>query len=286
MKKPEICPICGSKVKRVVHATTGNSYYRCSNKDCIFVLGTNYTEAEMHLQGTKLSSECLKCGDKLTVVNGPNGLYAKCPNCDCDSKPIKYQGRLYMKYANAYRENVREEVKLLIRNYQSKKVEKEFDFEEFIAVPSGNSTSLKKRTSTVEIKGGGTTQAILSVLATDVEMPMNSKYISEKIGKTQSQVRPSLYLMRKSGKIKIVGYDNSCLNPSILYQVADSPLPEMRVFSEKEGYISISKFIESNAYKYGGRNNARAKLMAGIKKANLQPVPYSAEKGICDGYLP
>ena len=92
-RRPRKCPICGSKITRVTNAVTKNSYFKCSNNECSFVLGENYTDAEFNLQGTILKATCLKCNKPLVVVNGPRGLYPKCVHCSCDSEPTFYNGK-------------------------------------------------------------------------------------------------------------------------------------------------------------------------------------------------
>ena len=68
MKRPTKCPICGEKIKRVLNNNTGNSYFKCSNDECLFALSEEYTDAELYLQGQTLETTCLKCGKPLTII--------------------------------------------------------------------------------------------------------------------------------------------------------------------------------------------------------------------------
>ena len=106
-RRPEKCPLCGSKITKVVNAITKNFYYKCSNNNCHFALGTEYTDAEYYLQGQTLQTGCISCSKNLTIVNGPNGLYARCFNCNCDSESTCYNGKVYSKWVNANRKNVK-----------------------------------------------------------------------------------------------------------------------------------------------------------------------------------
>ena len=117
-EKPTECPICGSKVSRVLHGVTKKWYYKCSNSNCHFNVSEDYKDEEVALQGTKLTSKCIQCGEHLEVACGPHGLYPRCFNCDCDSKPTLVGNVVVSKWANAHSWNAKEEIKKLRKTFE------------------------------------------------------------------------------------------------------------------------------------------------------------------------
>ena len=284
MKKPTICPICGSKVKKVMHAVTRNSYFKCTNIKCHFALGVNYTETELNLQGTLLTSECLKCGKKLEVANGPHGLYGRCFNCNCDITPTKYQGKLYIKYANAYRNSVKEEVETLINNYQKGEADKEFDFEANIAIPTKESTYKSKEPQKGSAPYGSLVYKVTQTLSGSISTPMSCEDISKKTNISLSQARSTINKLKKFNKVKVVGYLEEYAKPTMLYQLIESSLPEVEVMKWNDEYTSITQFIKDNHSKYGNATKMRHIINAGIKKYNIKSVVTQDNKGFVSSF--
>lgn len=285
MKRPTKCPLCGSKITKVMNATTKNFYYRCSNHKCRFVLGAEYTEAEYYLQGQTLQTGCINCGESLTVVNGPSGLYARCFNCNCDTRPTSYNGKMYPKWVNSNRKNVKEELQSLINEFEASKNSEDiqYDFDAFIAVPSEQKIPVKKETF---IKPKGTLlSSILEVLQEDLNKPMGASEIGTTIDSHVNSVRTSLLSLRTLGLVKIVSYiENPTGNHTMLYQVTESPLPELKTYTKEEGYSTIASFLKDNIDKYGSIVRAKEVLIKGLKDNNVKAVLFNSKKGICSGY--
>ena len=175
-KRPTRCPICGGKITRVTNAVTKNSYFKCSNEGCHFVLGENYTDAEYYLQGRTLNTICIKCHNPLEVANGPHGLYARCFKCDCDVKPTTYNGKTYQRWANTHKLGVSEEIESLIKNFNAKEVvaeDKLYDFEAFI------SSSPEKTTQKEPQQKDTICEKILTYLKSDLSKGRTAEDISE-----------------------------------------------------------------------------------------------------------
>lgn len=276
-KRPTKCPICGSKITRITNAVTRNSYFKCSNKNCHFVLGEHYTDAEFYLQGRTLSKTCLKCHNPLEVANGPHGLYARCFKCNCDTKPTTYNGKTYQRWANTHTLGVSEEIESLIKNFNAEEVKVEdsfYDFDAFIA-----STSVKNTPKdTISVK-------ILSLLSNDAKVPFSAQEIRDKIDAKIGSVRTSLLSLRSLNLIKIVGCTkNPAGNHTILYQTTDSPLPSLTIHTKEEGYNSIASFLKENTDKYGAVIRAKEVLIAALQSNKIKPVLFNSAKGICNGY--
>lgn len=278
-RRPRKCPICGSKITRVTNAVTKNSYFKCSNNECSFVLGENYTDAEFNLQGTILKATCLKCNKPLVVVNGPRGLYPKCVHCSCDSEPTFYNGKMYSKWVNARRACATEEIKQLVQNFNSKSTDDElYDFNAFITSKSVE----KKNTQASEVTIG---EKVLAYLMEDTNKPRSAQDISIAIGAKIGSVRTSLLSLKTLKLVKIVQYVKNTLgNHTLLYQAAESSLPELVTFTKEEGYNSTSSFLKENIDKYGNIIRAKEKLLVGLKKADIKPILFQSQKGVCDGY--
>lgn len=281
-KRPARCPICGEKITRVTNAVTKNSYFKCSNEGCHFVLGENYTDAEYYLQGRTLNTVCIKCHKPLTVANGPHGLYAKCFNCDCDVKPTTYNGKTYQRWANTHKMGVSEEVESLIKNFNAKEVAVEdelYDFETFIASSPKGDTNEKFQSENTNY------EKILTYLTSDLSASRTAEDISEALDIKIGTVRTSLLNLRTLELIKIVGFiPNKAGNHTILYQSVDSPLPKMQVFSKEDGYGSINSFLKDNIDKYGSVVRAKEVLLGALKKSNVKPSLFRSTRGIGDGY--
>lgn len=279
-RRPRKCPICGSKITRVTNVVTKNSYFKCSNNECSFVLGENYTDAEFNLQGTILKATCLKCNKPLVVVNGPRGLYPKCVHCSCDSEPTFYNGKMYPRWVNARRTCATEEIKQLVQNFNSKSTDDElYDFNAFIT-----SKSVEKK-DTQALEGTTNSEKILVYLMSDTTKPRSAQDISKATGAKIGSIRTSLLSLRTLKLIKIVDYTESISgNHTLLYQVTESGLPEIATFTKEEGYNSASSFLKDNVDKYGNIIRSKEKLMAGLKEANVKPILFQSPKGVCYGY--
>lgn len=282
-KRPTKCPICGGKITRVTNAVTKNSYFKCSNEGCHFVLGEDYTEAEFDLQGRTLNTICIKCHKPLTVANGPHGLYARCFNCDCDIKPTTYNGKTYQRWANTHKMGVSEEIESLIKNFNAKGVASEdklYDFEAFIS--SGADEVLSKKENKPESTN---CEKILTYLESDLSKGRTAEDISEALSIKIGTVRTSLLNLRTLELIKIVGFiSNKAANHTILYQSVGSLLPEMQIFSKEDGYDSINSFLKNNIDKYGSVVRAKEVLLGALKKNNVKPSLFRSTRGIGDGY--
>ena len=280
-KRPTKCPLCGSNISKVMNATTKNFYYKCSNHKCRFVLGSNYTDAEYYLQGQTLKTGCIKCGESLTVVNGPNGLYARCFHCDCDTRPIFYNGKMYQKWVNANRKNVKEEVNTLINSFKSSEnsEDAQYDFDAYIAspveeVPMGN----LEQKDTICTK-------ILATLRENKDKPMGATELGILTKTKINSVRTSLLSLRSLGSVKIVNFrENPTGNHTLFYQSVDSSLPEIKTYTKEDGYNTVGSFLKENAKKYGSIVRAKEILIKGLKDNAVEPVLFHSSRGICSGY--
>ena len=277
MTRPTTCPICGEKIVRVTNAVTRNSYFKCSNKECHFVLGENFTEEEFNLQGKALQSTCVGCGNPLTIANGPNGLYARCFKCSCDTRPTVFNGKTYPKWVNAQRNKTKEEIKSLINSFKCEE-DKFYDFEKYIAIEDSQESTPKK--------GGATlSEKIKNYLMLDVKKPVGAQELSEKLNERPASIRTTLLFMRSLDILKIVGYkENPLGNHTILYQVEESPLKKLEVYSKEDGYNTISSFLMENSNKYGSKYKNRGILAETLEKNNIMPSLFNSRKGICYGY--
>lgn len=280
-KRPTKCPICGGKITRVTNAVTKNSYFKCSNGCCHFVLGENYTDAEFYLQGRTLNTICIKCHKPLAVANGPHGLYARCFNCDCDIKPTTYNGKTYQRWANTHKLGVSEEIESLIKNFNAKEVVVEdnlYDFEAFISSSPKSEQEKSQQEDT-------TCEKILAYLMSDLSKSRTAEDISEALNVKVGTVRTSILTLRTLELIKVVGFiPNKAGNHTILYQSANSSLPEAQIFCKEDGYDSINSFLKNNIDKYGSVVRAKEVLLGALKKSNVKPSLFRSTKGIGDGY--
>lgn len=285
MKRPLTCPVCGSKISRITNATTGNSYFRCSNRNCFFVLSEAYTDADFYLQGTPLKSRCLKCGEPLKVASGPHGLYPRCFSCDCDTAPFKINGRVFQKWANARREDARAEVVALEEEFNSKNEDDQlYDFDEFIANVEPNVGETKPKKGREEKEMSTNNKKILNLLESDLNKPWSAEDISNTAKMHIGSARTSLLLLRSLKEIKVVGAEEHCGNFTLLYQIMGSPLPEVALYSREDGYNSITSFLKENADKYGSVIRARETLVAALKESGVELSLFKNTRCICAGY--
>ena len=282
--RPEKCPICGGKVVKITNALTKRFYYQCSNKDCYFVLGENYTEAELYLQGQHLQTGCLKCGAPLTIANGPDGLYPRCFECDCDSRPIFYNGKVYHKWVNAHRKNTAEEMSSLITSFNEPDESEDikYDFNAFVLseVPAENNNS-----EIISVETPTNLEKVMEVLLRDTSKPMGIQDLCLETGIVKNSMRPLILYMKSHQQIKVVGYkempSKSC---ALLYQVPESPLPEITIYTKGEGYSTVRCYAKQNKTKYGHIHNLKEFLSRRLEEKKVRGVLFSSVKGVYFGY--
>ena len=276
--KPMACPICGANVK-VVEVKNG-AYYKCSNNECHFCVGSNYTDEEIALQGKKLNSVCLQCGAPLEVACGPHGLYPKCFECDCDSKPMKVGGVVVTKWANAHSWNAKEEIKNLKKEFKNQN-ELAYDFEDeepsitkkVEKISSNNFSKLEQRF-----------QRVLDLLSSSPKKSFSASDISNKLNIEVSTVRCYLSTLRERKLIKITSCKFVVRGSMILYyNLMDSPIPELKIYTESEGYTTASKFHDKVRDKYKF-TIALSILKKNIKRNKLQMYPLQFERGAIPSY--
>ena len=289
MKKPNKCPICGKPISKITNAITHSFYYKCSNKNCPFVLGEDYTEAELYLQGTELNTCCVGCGAPLKVVNGPHGLYARCFNCTCDFKPFRWEGKTFPKWVNAHRSATKEEVVKLINSFNSKNedIDQMFDFDKFIA----SSASMKKHEEYEESKNnekkeickeGTISERILNILRSNMKIPQSAEGLHNNTGIPVCSIRLCMQPLRKSGKIKVVDYKPNKGNHTLFYQVSESPIKALDIYTREDGYNSVSGFLEEEGL--SSLNSKRLTLTAALRKNKVEPVVFQNSRNVCNGY--
>lgn len=288
------CPRCGSSLIKYTNKNTNKYFTKCSNKECHFSLRDNYYEEEVSLQGIKLHSKCLGCGHPLEVTCGPLGLYARCYHCNYDSTPHCVNGELVIRWANAYPQQVKDEINNLIIQYK-KKNEAQIGFEEeYYTIQSNvndnssNDTSQNLEKELVSAGFNGKTledcTLILEVLMQDTSKPLTSKDIFE-ILKDQinsaSSIVNYLRALRNSDFIKIVKYEEVLSSVKIYYQVKNSPLKEEKVYLESEGYASISSFFKKSDF-YS--TTMRTQVARVLRSSNEPTFLVQHERGFYSGY--
>ena len=130
-EKLKKCPLCGSEIVFAYNNNSKQGYYKCSNTECHFRLGMNYSEKEIALQGIALNAVCGGCGSSLTIANGPKGLYATCLRCDYDTTPNMVNGFIFRKHANAHNIEAQEEIVELKKAYKGI-VNEDYSFDDFL----------------------------------------------------------------------------------------------------------------------------------------------------------
>ena len=281
MKRPTKCPICGGQITKVTNAVTKNSYYKCSNEKCHFVLGENYTEAELYLQGKSLETICLKCHNPLTIANGPHGLYARCFNCSCDTEPTSYNGKIYYRWANTHKAGVKDEIKSLIKAFESENTEDElYDFETYIAI------SQPKEESKEPLKEGTneetTSEKILSIIRENINKSFTARNLASKLNRDLTLVRNTLANLKKSNLVKVVNYVPSKKSDKYLimyYQAIEGPAEPAKLYVTGEGYDSVYSFCKKNR-----RLSLASTVIKHLDSNKVQWVPLCKSKGICKGY--
>lgn len=290
------CPRCGSSLIKYTNKNTNKYFTKCSNKECHFSLRDNYYEEEISLQGIKLRSKCLGCGHPLEVTCGPLGLYARCYHCNYDLAPQHVNGSLVLRWANAYPQQVKDEINDLIVQYKKKnEAQIQIGFEEeYYTVQSNvnddnsNSTSqdLEKELTSAGFTGKTLEDCILilEVFMQDTSKPLTSKDIFEALQdsiNSACSVTSYLKALRSSNFIKIVKYEEAPSSVKIYYQIKNSPLKEERVYTESDGYTSISSFFKnSNFYSTTMRTQ-----VARVLRSNNEPTfLVQHERGFYAGY--
>lgn len=282
MRRPTKCPLCGGKITRVTNAVTKNSYFKCSNEECMFVLGEEYTDAEFYLQGQTLNSTCIKCREPLTVVNGPHGLYPRCTHCACDFEPTMYNGKMYSRWVNARRNSVKEEIENLVEAFNSNAANADdelYDFEAFIhSAPAKECKESKKEESSAAVNLNPIQLKISNWFSRNKEEVFTSKDIGEKFSISFEYARNCLHALRKRNLLKIVGAkDTKNGYITALYQSIEGPSPETPIY--KKGYISIYEFCKKKGSYTAGKH-----LLEVLKKNNTEWVIASKGRGIYKGF--
>lgn len=282
MRRPTKCPLCGGKITRVTNAVTKNSYFKCSNEECTFVLGEEYTDAEFYLQGQTLNSTCIKCREPLTIVNGPHGLYPRCTHCACDFEPTMYNGKMYSRWVNARRNSVKEEIENLIEAFNSNAANADdelYDFEAFIhSAPAKECKESKKEKSLTTSNLNLTQLKISDWFSRNKEEVVTSKDIKDKFSIASETARNYMHTLKKLHLIKIVGAKDASNGAlTALYQDIEGPLPEAEI--HKEGYMSTYEFCEKKR-----KCSAKKQLMEVLQKNNVEGVIASKGKGLFKGF--
>ena len=280
MRRPTKCPICGNKIVKVTNAVTKNSYFKCSNEECLFVLGEEYTDAEFYLQGQTLKATCLKCNKPLTIVNGPNGLYPRCTKCSCDFEPTFYNGKMYSRWVNARRTCAKEEIAELIKNFNLKNADDElYDFEAFVASAPVQKGEIKTEVEAKkELNMNSIQKKVLDLFGSHIDSAYTSKDISKKFSMNASYIRNAIHFLKENNLIKIVGWkDNEDGYISALYQDIKGRFNEMKI--HKKGYMSAYEFCQKK-----GKCNSSRKLSQILDKNEVEWVMASKGRGIFKGY--
>lgn len=282
MKRPTKCPICGAPITKVTNAVTKNSYYRCSNQECHFVLKENYTDAEFYLQGKTLNTICLKCHSPLTIANGPHGLYARCFKCSCDTEPTSYNRKVYPKWANAHKSGVKQEIEQLVKAYQAMSVEDElYDFEVYIAASKPEKHTSKKPKANK--RKDTYARQVLAILEDNPEKMFSANDISSKLSLSLVSIRNILRYLKESGLAKIVKCESSDYNSRYLstyYQSIKGSMKPIVLSQKSKNISSVCGFCIQ-------KNNDRrvsSKMADYLEKNNIEWVPTIKGKGVCKGY--
>lgn len=290
-EKPSVCPICGNPVAKIIHGATKNFYYKCINEKCHFCVGSDYTDEELLLQGQKLKSVCLQCGEPLDIACGPHGLYPRCFNCDCDSKPTEVSGIIVPKWANAKSVNAQKELKEVIKNFR-KNQDTEYDFESFIATKQANTKKPTKKVNPVEKVNPMETvnssleensQKIVEYLTSRINEGITSLDIAKSTHLSMHMVRKALSFLLKAKKIKMVGSIESDYKKKLitLYQVVESPLEDIE--NHAKGYISGPDYIKANPELFKKLNHLTFKSYLKQKIIDFVPL-YKPNYGLVKAF--
>lgn len=290
------CPRCGSSLVKYTNKNTHKYFTRCSNKDCHFSLRDNYYEEEIPLQGIELQTTCSGCGHPLEIACGPLGLYARCYHCDYDSTPHCVDGELAVRWANAYSKQAKNEIENLIIQYKKKKeTQIGFEEEDYRVVELASNSTSKGNSQYLDIEkelvlAGFTGKSledcgrILEVFMQDTSKPLGSKDIFEKLKdriNSACSVISSLKALRNSNFIKIVKYEENSSSVKIYYQIKSSPLEEIKVYAEEEGYTSISSFFKNSDF-YS--TSIRTQVARVLRSNNEPTFLVQHERGFYAGY--
>lgn len=290
------CPRCGSSLIKYTNKKTNKFFTKCSNKDCHFSLRDNYYEEEIPLQGVKLESKCLGCGQPLEVTCGPLGLYARCYHCNYDLNPQSVNGELVVRWANAYPQKTKDEINSLIIQYKkNKEAQIGFDEEEYSAQLENQESTPKKPHRDLDTENklyfaGFTGKAmkdcslILDTFMQDTSLPLSSKDVFEKLSNhinSACSIISYLRALRNADFIKIVKYEENLSSVKIYYQIKSSPLEEIKVYTEDEGYTSISNFFKNSDF-YS--TSIRTQVARVLRSNNEPTFLVQHERGFYAGY--
>lgn len=283
-EKPVSCPICGAEVRLV--GTRENSYYKCSNESCYFRVGLNYTDEEIALQGKKLKSVCLQCGAPLGIACGPHGLYPRCFECNCDSKPMTIGGLVVNKWANAHSWNAKEEIKKLLKEFK-KQNELDYGFEEIHENELPKKEVIKKevcKDKSYKVSYDGIPQKILNLLSTHSNKSFDASTMSETLNISLFSTRKALTSLKNKGLIKVVSCKTGGKGTMTqYYRLSSSPMPELKIYEEDEGYITVNDFRDVLQKDFNITISGNA-LRAKIDINKLRMYPMQKAKGIFSSY--
>lgn len=136
------------------------------------------------------------------------------------------------------------------------------------------------RTTTANTKLSSYAQSalekILKLLNKNTEKAYTSDVLNKKLGYDLTTIQIILKKLRLSNKIKVVGHEGS----KVLYQVIESPLPELDVYNKENKYATLYNFVNS----YNNLKISKASFMKKAEKENLPIHPILTRSGISKGY--
>ena len=116
---------------------------------------------------------------------------------------------------------------------------------------------------------------IINFLSKNMDKGYTIGGIAKTLGINDVSIASSLKILRKNGKAKVVGNENT----RILYQVTESPLPALKIASNEE-YLTPYNFFQQNKDIVSSLESLKNK----IREANLEPQKIFTRRGIGIGY--
>lgn len=126
---------------------------------------------------------------------------------------------------------------------------------------------------------GNNTDRIINLMEKFPRKTFDAEGIADMLKINSNGVRIYLASLRQSGTIKIVG----CLKNSILYQLKENPMPELRLKTREEGYDSANSFFKNYNYLFE-KGMISTEVRRIIEKNNLPSYPMLYKGGICTCY--
>ena len=123
------------------------------------------------------------------------------------------------------------------------------------------------------------TDRIINLMKKFPEKSFDAENIADILKLSSNSVRTYLASLRRSGTIKIVG----CLKASILYQLKENKMPELRLKMREEGYDSANSFFKNYNYLFE-KGMISTEVRRIIEKNNLPSYPMLYKGGICTCY--